>query len=197
MRLCLITDILPSLGNPGTEIRGQTGRGKSGDREIRGQKSGDRRTEIRGQTGRSPFSGREIRGQTDGKSGNPGTDGTFTIFWRVTSSTSHHKSSTFNRVSPGLSVQSPVDATSPVSFQQLTPTQSPISPLNPVFPPFVGIKMRISFPSNRMASDQHPGKSVRTRFNSPGEPQFVGLHGLSFIDQVLWTVPGEAKPNFR
>ncbi len=46
------------------------------------------------------------------------------------------------------------------SFQQLTSAQSPISPLNPVFLPFVGIMMRISFPSNNITYRQLPGKSV-------------------------------------
>src|SRR5580692_8254954 len=59
---------------------------------------------------------------------------------------------------------------SPFSFQQLTPTQSPNQPLNPIFPPFVEIKMRNPFPSNSITPDQYPGKSVRTRFNSWGEP---------------------------
>src|SRR5580704_3493717 len=56
----------------------------------------------------------------------------------------------------------------PFSFQQLTSTQSPISPLNPVFPPFVGIKMRISLPSNSITTYQYPGKRVPTRFYEVG-----------------------------
>ena len=38
----------------------------------------------------------------------------------------------------------------PVSFQQLTSTQSPIYPLNPIFHPFIALMMRISFPSNNI-----------------------------------------------
>ncbi len=54
-------------------------------------------------------------------------------------------------------------ATSPFSFQQLTSAQSCIQPLNPVFLPFVGIKMRNSLPSNSITIRHYPGKSVRTR----------------------------------
>jgi hypothetical protein len=66
---------------------------------------------------------------------------------------------------------------SPFSFQQLTSAQSPISPLNPIFLPFVEIKMRISLPSNNITSDNTQGKRVPTRFNSLGEPQATGFVG--------------------
>lgn len=35
--------------------------------------------------------------------------------------------------------------------------------------------MRNPFPSNSITTDQYPGKSVKTRFNSRGEPQAVGF----------------------
>ena len=41
--------------------------------------------------------------------------------------------------------------------------------------------MRNPFPSNSITTDQYPGKSVKTRFNSRGEPQAVG-----FTVWVLW-----------
>ncbi len=64
---------------------------------------------------------------------------------------------------------------SPVSFQQLTSTQSRISPLDPVFPPFVEIKVRISLPSNNMTIRTTPREKctnqiVLTRFDPQGEP---------------------------
>ena len=83
----------------------------------------------------------------------------------------------------------------PFSFQQLTSTQSPISPLNPIFPPFVGIKMRISLPSNNMTIRPIPREkctnSCTNQVQFPGRATSNGFCGLG--SQVK---PRQVLPEF-
>jgi hypothetical protein len=83
----------------------------------------------------------------------------------------------------------PTSKETPFSFQQLTPTQSPISPLNPIFPPFVGIKMRNSLPSNNITHRPIPREKCKNQVQFPGR---------ATGNWVLWVrIAGKAKASFR
>jgi hypothetical protein len=62
------------------------------------------------------------------------------------------------------------------------PAQFRNQPLNPIFPPFVEIKMRIFLPSNRMTERPLPREKCKNQIQFPGRT----TGRLGFADWVLW-----------
>ena len=96
---------------------------------------------------------------------------------------------------PSYTAHTALDNKSPFSFQSLTAIQSPIQPLNPVFRPFVGIKLLILFSSHRIATDNSQGNVYK-----PGSTPWENLsYSLEFQvpRQVKASHQAEASPGSR
>jgi hypothetical protein len=74
------------------------------------------------------------------------------------------------------------EARKPLFVSTTYPAQSRNQPLNPIFPPFVEIKMRISLPSNRMTQTSLPRERCKKQIQFPGRT----TGRLGFADWVLW-----------